>query len=788
MKRYILFLAISVFALVSCTKDESTPSPDEKSGIALDVVCSTMTPATKAGISGTQPGDNDYNENIIKTIDYYFYPEGGTGANAVLEGRVSPNQLSQYTVNVAIDEAMLNTTLFPRPNNTCQVAVLVNYPGNHPTGNTKVSDLEVKTLALQLTTDGKGKDQSEFVMFGVKQVELISRKATLIANPIVDVHRVACKITLDAYVDPSIVAPVQLIDGGKTYTLNQVWKPMIDQMYIYLENGVSNALVSGDPEASKPYSYFKYSQEEFTNKLATHTITRKRPSTEDPSVMITTTETHDDFHVSPPFYTYPQKWVTSDPKEPFLKLVLPWTREAGDDHETNPDWATKPHTWGSIQKSFYYRIMLPNISTGFVSNNWYHINLDVAILGSDIDDASVDIVGTYWVVPWGTTTPVEADIKGSRYLSVSQLNHTMYNTTQLKIPYVTSNKCKIDNLSVRQYNFRNDTWTNHTSTATSGNWVTLDNNNNIVINHTLNNDITSNSFDVAPYEFTFTIRHDDSEGNVYYKEITVIQYPGMYIEKFPSDTYLYIKGIKNLTTSGGTMRYANTYDDQGQQNQYTNLGHLYDRRDAMSFANNNPNQYSIHVSVLPDNYKYSIGDPRVEEGISGSETGSLIYRLDGLSNYKPTDTSINTQNLISPQFRVASSYGKCQSAITYQGAVKRCAAYQENGYPAGRWRLPTKAEIEYLITLSDKGKIPELFSGTISYWAGGGLFLTNTTNNVRVFKDVTGITPNNLNYSFPDGSSYNNIRARCVYDEWFWGAEPYGTADQWYGYKPEGVN
>lgn len=787
MKRYIILLAISVFALASCSKDDKTPSLQEKSGIAIDVVCSKMNPKTKAGISGVRPGDDAYDENIIKTIDYYFYPDGKTNENAVLQGRVSPNALGQYTVNVSLDEAMLNTILFPRPINTCQVAVLVNYPSDHhpdvnpdnPETGTRLVDIQNLPLVLQLTSDGKGKDQSEFVMFGVQEVELISRKATLIANPIVDVHRVAAKITLDAFVVERTLAPVKLIDGGHEYTLNQYWEPMTDQMYIYLENGVSNAIVSGDPAVTKPYDYFKYNQREFTDSMATHQITRKVFSDDVPPVQTGTITTTESFYTSYPFYTYPQTWATEDPKEPFLKLVLPWSRIPGDDSDVNPD-ETHRHTWGGTQKQFYYRIILPNNATGFVSNNWYHINLDVAILGSDIDDASVDIEGTYWVVPWGTGDNVETDIKGSRYLSVSKLDHIMYNTTQLKIPYVTSNKCEIANLSVRQYNFRNDTWTNHTTAATTGNWVSLDNNNNIVINHSLNNDILTNDFDVAPYEYSFTIRHDDDKGSIYYKEITVIQYPGMYIEKIPSDTYVYLNSYAN---TGFTRQ--RTVNDDGSSSPYNNMGGLYNRNYAMSFANNNPNQYVIHVSVLPDDYPYSIGDPRASEVISGSERGSLIYRLDDLSNYRPTDTSINTKDIIAPLFRVASSYGKNVDAITYQGAVKRCAAYQENGYPAGRWRLPTMAEIEYLITLSDKGKIPELFSPTISYWAGGGLFLTNATNNVRVFKDVTGLTPNNNSgYSFPDGT-YSNIRARCVYDEWYWGREPIGTGDEWYGYHPD---
>ena len=793
MKRYILFFAFSVFALVSCTKDEGASAPEEKSGISLEVVCSKMSPVTKAGISGTKPGEDAYDENIIKTIDYYFYPEGATDQNSVLHARVSPNALNQYTTNVAIDEAMLNTILFPRPTNTCQVAVLVNYPGAHPAENTKLADLEALNLTLQLTegTKPRGKDQTEFVMFGVQQVTLISRKATLIANPTVDVHRVACKITLDAHVVDKTVAPVQLIDGDTTYTLNQEWKPMLNQMYVYLENGVSNAIVSGNPEATKPYNYFKYDQREFTGEMATHTITRKTFSDDDPPVETGTVTTTEQFHKSHPFYTYPQTWATSDPKEPFLKLVLPWTRLAGDDHETNQDWETKPHTWGSIQKQFYYRILLPNNATGFVSNNWYHINLDVAILGSDIDDASVDIEGTYWVVPWSEGPNVEADIKGSRYLSVSQTYHYMYNTTELKIPYVTSNPCSIQGVVVTQYDFENRTTKTYSGSAVAG-WVTLDDNNNIVINHGLNNDfITTNDFDVAPYIFTFRIRHSDSEGNTYYKDITVEQYPAMYIEEAESNGYVFVKETGNRTSSSRlwddngtqTLTVSTADGSIGQTTGYSSI--------TGSGSNNNKYQYTVHVTVLPDDYASSLGDPRVPTGISGEDSDELVYKLTGLTNYKPA--ADNTEDIIAPVFKVASSYGKTGNTMTYKGAVKRCASYQENGYPAGRWRLPTKAEIEFLMTLSIKEKIPSLFNSsqnTRAYWAAGGYvfapyieqFFKLSKNTAGEYEGPTGISNANPYYTL-GGVNYN-VSTRCVYDVWYWGdTQDSAHLTSWGGYQ-----
>ena len=78
-----------------------------------------------------------------------------------------------------------------------------------------------------------------------------------------------------------------------------------------------------------------------------------------------------------------------------------------------------------------------------------------------------------------------------------------------------------------------------------------------------------------------------------------------------------------------------------------------------------------------------------------------------------------------------------------ENAKRRCASYQENGYPAGRWRLPTKAEINFVLNLSNNGYIPALFDGT--YFDGSGKGNTSS------------------------GGSSSNYGVRCVYDLWFWG-------------------
>ena len=85
---------------------------------------------------------------------------------------------------------------------------------------------------------------------------------------------------------------------------------------------------------------------------------------------------------------------------------------------------------------------------------------------------------------------------------------------------------------------------------------------------------------------------------------------------------------------------------------------------------------------------------------------------------------------------------------------KRCASYQEDGYPAGRWRLPTRAEFQFIVYLSYKEKIPTLYKSTSDYWCAHGYGKPNNGN-------VT------MNYKTK--SSGNSVR--CVYDEWYWGSE-----------------
>ena len=205
--------------------------------------------------------------------------------------------------------------------------------------------------------------------------------------------------------------------------------------------------------------------------------------------------------------------------------------------------------------------------------------------------------------------------------------------------------------------------------------------------------------------------------------------------------------------------------------------------------NNNQYQYTVHITVLPADAAYVIGDPRTDGSTAEVTT---LTGLNTSANYRPT--AEDPHEYIAPALKIASSYGKTY-AQWYSNAQTRCAAYQENGYPAGRWRLPTNAEIEYLITLSEQGIIPTLFDPGPSsntaysyYWAGGydaygGSLFVNMEGKTERSNSSTQY------YYFTqriDGTNYSthNVYTRCVYDVWYWGEEQDSShMTTWGGYQ-----
>ena len=309
------------------------------------------------------------------------------------------------------------------------------------------------------------------------------------------------------------------------------------------------------------------------------------------------------------------------------------------------------------------------------------------------------------------------------------------------------------------------------------------------------------------YDITIVVgfKNDVAEGTVNQrKTIHIVQYPAMYIEELNN-------AQKTATTyfSAGYVSVNRSRATQVNANRNYNYGAVND----MSNSNNtNMNMYSITISRLSEDESalgYKIGDPRTltkninltdasftntataatrwgnftaeNYNFYGPQAGARYY--DGrqinadnanINDYYPADETAQglagtKYDMIAPKLRIASSWGATHTIPNKDVARRRCASYQEFGYPAGRWRLPTMAEVKFIVQLSADKIIPYLFgssgdSDAYYYTAQGIIGVNNgaTNENNRVVE----------NPSNPTG-----VVVRCVYDDWYW-VKPDGTEDR----------
>ena len=115
--------------------------------------------------------------------------------------------------------------------------------------------------------------------------------------------------------------------------------------------------------------------------------------------------------------------------------------------------------------------------------------------------------------------------------------------------------------------------------------------------------------------------------------------------------------------------------------------------------------------------------------------------------------------MLAPAYRISTKLSGIEhDGITFDKAKERCASFQENGYPAGRWRLPTKGEIRFISQLSALGFFEWQFGGT--YWsANGRVYVNKDTGEVRDPRKGDPLFDRNIGL------------LRCVYDSWYWGED-----------------
>ena len=177
-------------------------------------------------------------------------------------------------------------------------------------------------------------------------------------------------------------------------------------------------------------------------------------------------------------------------------------------------------------------------------------------------------------------------------------------------------------------------------------------------------------------------------------------------------------------------------------------------------------------SAAPFNQTWSLA-PFLKNETSANYNYSVIEDWQNAGDILIASNSENTRSMIAPHFLISSgltevSLNSC--AHDYNSFAKRAATYQEAGFPAGRWRLPTEAEVAFIAARQYDGTIPTIFNTDVTYWTSSGRFVVIPSNQSRGLMYFTYDQLNNRATACNSRSTYAElIDAKFVYDVWYWG-------------------
>ncbi|MBQ8712938.1 MAG: hypothetical protein IJ551_09025 [Prevotella sp.] len=746
----------------------------------------------------TDPGVDELNENLIQTVDLFFYPTGQTDQNAVVHKRLEGSGAVSQSGTVATLQASIGIGELRQmfldyddaaaSNQACEVYAIVNLPQTSAIpANTDVASLQQIELASTefYPTKQHSGDASfqmnvtpdNFVMSGqTSQIGLADDKRSIVGN--IDVYRAASKVTIEL----TDVAPIFTDEKGIE------WESQNTAITVSLKHGQTVGYVDA-PDLHTVAG-------DFTSK----------------NILMTSSGTGDNgkehYTTDVPLYTYPNKWSSDASHRTSITVCVPWRKKG----ETN------------FTRTFY-EIPINDEDEQLLRNTHYKLSLSIGIIGSLEEEDPVLLYNcSYVILPWGTNSTITATLQQVRYLVVNEDSVVMNNTISRDIYFSSSHKLYYGNTLFNDAKYGtlkvyNKHLYHRDLRSTDAKWEEVEpasdsnpydgNGFRVVINQS--NDPSVQSFltiehdldnsggadaDYTQYKMEFYVYHYDQEptDTKYIQKIVAIQNPMVYAEADPNSHY------PQTSASDGNV-FVNGYRTT-EDYYYTPAG-SYGGSWGLSGNNKNPNRYRIYATTLTDN-KYVIGDPRllvVNNALTGTnittastsvadwseKTTNNLYNegktryaynwRNGYYNtsttgdyrtlqfYHPTEESDRTSSMIAPEFMIASSYG-VTDAISKENARKRCASYQEDGYPAGRWRLPTSAEVEYIVQLSAYQIIPVLFgslptgnntSNSTDYWSANGRVTVAYNQQGDGTVTLTSTTNNNLTYY-----------VRCVYDTWYW--------------------
>ena len=465
-------------------------------------------------------------------------------------------------------------------------------------------------------------------------------------------------------------------------------------------------------------------------------------------------------HYSIVTYAYPQQFTALD-ECPGLFLSFPAT-PVGSDENATPSF------------HYYYIPLLAKGATATLRNNVYQVNARISSFGSTEAVANDEVILSYDVLPWGTSS-ASVSAEAIDYLLVTPTRYSFKGGKEgewlsTDIRYYASGNVTVE--GVRGF------YTDRTGTevvVTGGFQVGTPSNGKI----TISSQVPTNG---TLREVDFTVRCGNKTETVKFRHYPLDFVTGIasqwcsyddtdfaqwgqsgktYMASGETDGKLYFIQTLGGTGTGGILgafiRFilslfgSNFSVENAFSARIFQSGRIYHmtldgtRGDQVGSSTNINNQmYALQITSSSDNY--TIGRPT----LTSNNVEIHYYTIAWIPQDKVLRNQVyytSQDDVISPAFMLASQITTLENQFsTAATAAAHCALYKEvaqDGYVYTGWRLPTKQEIQFMIEnqVNKPDAMIQVLTGS-HYWALDGSKVKNTHqtggngNFVRCVRDV----------------------------------------------------
>ncbi len=540
---------------------------------------------------------------------------------------------------------------------------------------TTLQALEIATDFKKTLSSGQFKPQDGFVMTGLKS-QLLTGKGP--DEVIVDLSRIASKITVDLNV-VKLFDEYKYNTAFGVFEYQATYFPNVEHTQVYLSYVDSTSFIN-PPTSSYDQTFFTYNRYAFDPEVTESSFKNQILKRDEEGAIVVGPDGKPEYEESAefpafgvsgsPFYSYPITWDPKDPHAPFIKIIIPWVKykipssaaalyqdyaienkvthmvdfdptkdsykaivNAAQDsgfpltldvtyngNTYTLDRLTSPASMnGRYGDEFYYKVNIPSEEYKLDPNNWYMIKLDISVLGSESDDASVIISGSkmgIFVMDWSTPEDLGGDLDGGRFLSTAQKEYRFDAVNSITIPVISSHTIDADIVTAQRK--VKGVWVN-----VERGEVTTSGTDKLTLTNALNNTI-GGDLDCYPFRFVVKITQKNSDGTTtgtLEEVITITQYPPIYVDTIPGGNAMvdgYYGNVDNhyktgfvLGTGGNGMEGGTAFANTNTYREGTNSGI------TVAFGNSTYNNNNMRVGTTRSNGTITItapeGGPNITE-------------------------------------------------------------------------------------------------------------------------------------------------------------------------------